>query len=325
MESGTKQPRIGVIGAGGIGKTHLRTWQALGLAPVAIADAVPDVLARAVAEYGGEPWDDGLALITSGTVDLVSICTPPAFHADLAIAALEAGVAVLCEKPLATSVAGAERVVAAAERTGTMIAVGFCHRFQPQVETLRDLIRHGDLGVVREFRNRFAGHLSNAEQRWFSRAEIAGGGVLVDTSVHSVDLFRFLIGDPVQVQAVTSTVASPLGPALEVEDTGIIILKTADGALGVIESSWRTPVGEWTLSVHGTAASATLDYGTGELSLLREGSEPELVPVEPGDRFEREMRDVVRCWATGAEPRATLHDGLAATRILAEAYAAAAT
>lgn len=318
-------PRIGVIGAGGIGKTHLRTWRSLDLNQVAIADAKPDILASAVEEFGGQPWDDGVALIQSETIDLVSICTPPAFHADLAIAALEAGVAVLCEKPLATSVADAERVVDAAERTGTLIAVGFCHRFQPQVEKLRDLIGQGELGVVREFRNRFAGHLANVERTWFANPAISGGGVLVDTSVHSVDLFRYLIGDPVQIQAVTSTVESPLGPALEVEDTGIIILRTADGALGVIEASWRTPVGEWTLSVHGTDGSATIDYATNTLSLTRAGAEPKVIDVEHGNRFERELADVVRCWRTGDTPRATVQDGLAATRILTEAYRAVGT
>lgn len=324
MGTETATPRIGVIGAGGIGKTHLRTWRALGLNPVAIADAKPETLATAVEEFGGQPWDDGVALIHSGTIDLVSICTPPAFHADLAIAALEAGVAVLCEKPLATSVGDAERVVEAAERTGTLIAVGFCHRFQPQVEKLRDLIVQGELGVVREFRNRFAGHLANVERTWFANPAVSGGGVLVDTSVHSVDLFRYLIGDPVQVQAVTSTVESSLGPALGVEDTGIITLRTSDGALGVIEASWRTPVGEWTLSVHGTGGSATIDYAMNILSLTRPGAEPEVVDVEAGDRFERELADVVRCWQQGATPRATVHDGLAATRILTDAYRASA-
>lgn len=325
MGQDEKTPRIGVIGAGGIGRTHLRTWRALGLDLVAIADAKPEILAAAVEEFGGQPWDDGIALIQSGTIDLVSICTPPAFHADLAIAALEAGVAVLCEKPLATSVEDADRVAEAAERTGTLIAVGFCHRFQPQVEKLRDLIAQGDLGVIREFRNRFAGHLVNAEKTWFSNPAISGGGALVDTSVHSVDLFRYLIGDPVQVHAVTSTVESPLGPALQVEDTGIIILRTAAGALGVIEASWRTPVGEWTLSVHGTGGSATIDYATNTLTLTRPGSEPQVVEVEAGDRFERELADVVRCWQQGATPRATVHDGVAATRILADAYQSAAS
>src|SRR5687767_10672815 len=103
-------PRVGIIGAGGIGKTHLRAWAANAVTPTAITDVKPEILAEAIAAHGGQPFDSGFDLIASGTVDVVSICTPPAFHAGLAIAALEAGVAVLCEKPLATTVDDAERV-----------------------------------------------------------------------------------------------------------------------------------------------------------------------------------------------------------------------
>jgi predicted dehydrogenase len=315
--------RLGIIGAGGIGKTHLRAWAANGITPAAIADANPTVLAAAVEAHGGEPFADGESLIRSGLVDIACICTPPAFHADLAVTALEAGLAVFCEKPLATTVADAERVQAAVERSGAMFAVGFCHRFQPQVERLREMIAEGDLGVIREFRNRFAGHLTNAETRWFSNPAMSGGGALIDTSVHSVDLFRYLVGEPVGVQAFTSTCESDLGPALEVEDTGVIILKTADGALGVIETSWRTPPGEWVLSVHGTGGTATLDYATLALRFCRGDGEWEDVAVEPGDRFEREIAQFIDCWRNGGTPRATVDDGVAATRILDAAYRSA--
>jgi predicted dehydrogenase len=321
--SDARIPRLGIIGAGGIGRTHLRAWAANGVTPVAIADANPEVLATAVGEHGGEPFAEGVALIRSGLVDIACICTPPAFHADLAVAALDAGLAVFCEKPLATTVADAERVQAAVDRSGALFAVGFCHRFQPQVERLREMIVHGELGVIREFRNRFAGHLANAEARWFANPAYSGGGALIDTSVHSVDLFRYLIGDPAGIHAFTSTSASDLGPALEVEDTGVIILKTADGALGVIEASWRTPPGEWVLSVHGTGGTATLDYATLTLRACREGGEWEDVPVEPGDRFEREIAQFIACWRDGGTPRATVEDGVAAARILDAAYRSA--
>lgn len=321
--SDPRTPRLGIIGAGGIGRTHFRSWAANGITPAAIADANPAVLADAIEQHGGEPFADGLDLIRSRLVDIACICTPPAFHADLAVAALEAGLAVFCEKPLATTVADAERVQAAVSQTGALLAVGFCHRFQPQIERLREMIANGDLGVVREFRNRFAGHLANAEAKWFSNPALSGGGALIDTSVHSVDLFRYLVGEPVGVHAFTSTCASDLGPALEVEDTGVIILKTAEGALGVIETSWRTPVGEWTVSVHGTGGTATLDYGTLALRLCRAGGEWEDVAVEPGDRFEREIAQFIGCWQDGGTPRATVADGVAAARILDAAYRSA--
>lgn len=318
-------PRVGIVGTGSIGRTHLRAWQANGVTPAAFADANPAALDDVIAQHGGDGYPDGLDLIGAHKVDIVSICTPPRFHADLAVAALEAGIAVLCEKPMARTLAEAERLAAAVERTGTLFSVGFCHRFQPQIETLKAMIERGDLGTVMSFRNRFAGHKADAATTWFSDPELAGGGVLADTSVHSVDLFRHLVGEPVNVAAMISSRKTDLGPKLDVDDTAALLLQTAEGAIGVIEASWRTPAGEWTLAIHGTQGTAVMDYGEMTLRVSRDGAHWEDVPVEPGDRFEREFAHFLACWRGEATPRVTAADGLAANRILARAYRSASS
>lgn len=318
-------PRIGVIGLGSIGQTHIRTWKAIGHQPVAFADAVPAALEETVAREGGAGYDSALALIAESGIDLVSVCTPPAFHKDIVIAALEAGIAVLCEKPLAHSLADAEAIAEAAARTGTLLTVGFCHRFQPHLERLKDMIDGDELGTVMSYRNRFAGHKANAEQTWFANPAIAGGGVLSDTSVHSIDTFRYLIGDPVQVKALVSTQETPLGPALEVDDTAAILMMTADGAIGVIEASWRTPAGEWSFAVHGTSGTALFDYSTNVLQVIDANKDVRVVDVEPGDRFEREFAYLIECWRGNAELRVTVADGLAANQIIDRAYRSAAS
>lgn len=324
-EPGRDQPRIGVIGCGTIGQTHLDAYRANGIAPTALADANPTALAAATGTYGGQGFSDPAHLLASGSIDAVSVCTPPASHPEIVTTALEAGIAILCEKPLATAVAAAEAMVATADRTGVLLAVGFCHRYQPQIERLRDLIQAGDLGTVLMFRNRFAGHLKGVEATWFAQPTIAGGGVIVDTCVHSVDLFRFLIGEPTRVQALTATTATPLGPALKVEDSAVITLRTADGVLGVIEASWRTPPGEWTLTLYGTGGTAVVDYATDQLRLLRAGAADwEKIETPDGDRFEREIAAFLTAIQGGDPPRATGADGLAATRILDAAYRSAA-
>jgi UDP-N-acetylglucosamine 3-dehydrogenase len=316
--------RIGIVGCGGIGRTHLQAYRALGVAPVALADPFDAPLRAAVDEYGGTPYADYADMFGQERLDAVSVCTPPALHQPITEAALAHGIAVLCEKPMATTVEACQAMIAAAEHSGTLLSVGFCHRFQPHVERLKEMVADGSLGTVRMFRNRFAGHLPNVENLWFSKPAVAGGGVLFDTSVHSVDLFRHLIGDPVQVQALMSTMASDLGPALEVEDTAIMSLRTADGALGVIEASWRTPPGEWFVTLYGTRGAATVDYGTDELRVrLASDDTWRVVPVEPGNRFERELAHFLQCVRGLATPRVTGADGLAATRILLQAYAAA--
>jgi predicted dehydrogenase len=317
-------PRVGVIGLGGIGRIHIASWKVNGVTPVAFADAVPAALEAAVAEHGGEGFDDGDELIRSGTVDIVSICTPPRFHRDLAIAAAEAGVAVLCEKPLGRTLEDAEAIVEAVERRGTLFSVGFCHRFEPAIETLKTMIESGELGDVITLRNRFAGLMANAHETWFSDPEISGGGALADTSIHSIDLFRHLVGDASDVQAMTSTRATEHGPALGVEDSGVMILRTERGELGVIESSWRTPPGEWTVTVYGTKGAAVVDYGTGGFRFTDAAGTTRDVEVDPGSQFDREFAHFLACWRGEAEPRVTVRDGLEANRVLHVAYGSAA-
>jgi len=314
-------PRVGVIGLGAIGRTHINAWKATGITPVAFADAVPAALEGAVAEHGGEGFDDGVKLIQSGEVDIVSICTPPVFHKDLAIAAAQAGVAAICEKPLARTLADAEAIAEAVERTGTLFTVGFCHRFQPEIEKLKAMIDGGELGDVMTFRNRFAGLKADAHTTWFANPAIAGGGVLADTSVHSIDLFRYLVGDPDGIHAFLSTRETEHGPELHVDDTAVLTLKTPEGVIGIIESSWRTPPGEWTVTIYGTKGTAVVDYK--EMTMRRQGTDGAWhdIPVESESRFNREFAHFLACWRGEAEPRVTVRDGVAANRILDAAYA----
>lgn len=314
-------PRVGVIGLGSIGRIHINTWRANGITPVAFADAIPTAVEETIDEYGGEGFDDGVKLIQNGSVDIVSICTPPVFHKDLAIAASEAGLAVVCEKPLAGTLADAHAITEAVERAGILFTVGFCHRFQPEIEVLKEMIAAGQLGDVMTFRNRFAGLNADVHQTWFGNPAVSGGGALADTSIHSIDLFRYLIGEPEGIHAFTSTRETEHGPELEVEDTAVLTMNTTNGVLGVIESSWRTPPGEWTVTIYGTKGTAVVDYK--EMSLRRQDVDGvwHEIKVEAASRFDREFAHFVACWRGEAELRVTVRDGLAANRILDMAYA----
>jgi len=145
-----------------------------------------------------------------------------------------------------------------------------------------------------------------------------------DTSVHSIDLFRFLVGEPVGVSAVTSTRTCDLGPALRVEDTSALLLKAEDGTIGVIEASWRTPVGGSRIDVFGTKGSATLDYESMTLTVGANGeSERRLIEVPAGDRFVRQAENILDCWRSGSAPQVGSADGLMANLILEAAYRSA--
>jgi predicted dehydrogenase len=262
-------------------------------------------------------------MMSSGDIDVVSICTPPVAHAELVEQAIAAGLAIICEKPLANTLANAERIERMVRESGALLTVGFCHRFQPHIEVMRQMIADGAIGTPMTFRNRFAGLKADAATTWFSNPAMSGGGPLMDTSVHSVDLFRDLIGDPVHVAAMTSTRDTEHGPALATEDTAALLLQTADGTIGVIESSWRTPVGEWSVTVYGTGGTLEMDYGTMTLRHCPAGGEWQAVAVPEGDRFARELGHFLDVWRGEAEPRVTVADGVAASRILDAAYRSA--
>lgn len=316
--------RVGIIGVGGIGHTHLRAYAGAGNAAVAVTDMDQERAKTVAAETGAEAYPDVASMLRDARLDAVSVCTPPAGHLPAALAALQAGVAVLCEKPMALTSAECEQLSRAADRAGVVLAVGHCHRFQPHVEAMRSAIGEGAIGTVLTFRNRFSGLLAGVESTWFSDPAIAGGGVLMDTCVHSIDLFRYLIGDVAAVRAVTATTASHLGPALAVEDTAILTLRSVDGVVGDIEASWRARPGEATITVFGTDGMLQMDYGT--MTLTRtgpDGGAPEAIAVPDGDRFTRQAAHFLDCVRTAAQPRVTAADGLAALQVLEAAYASA--
>jgi len=315
--------RVGVIGVGGIGHTHLRAYAAAGNPVVAVTDVDADRARAAADEFGATAYPDLATLLAGADVSAVSVCTPPSGHLPSALAALEAGVAVLCEKPMAITVADCERMRAAAQAAAVPLAVGFCHRYQPQIQAMRAIAERGDIGTVLAFVNEFSGPLDGVENRWFSRPEIAGGGVLTDTCVHSVDLFRYLVGDIADVRALTATTATERGPALDVEDSGMLTLRSTNGVLGSVVASWRVAPGHARVGLRGTAGELVFDYGTGALTQTMAGAAPQQVQVDDGDRFTRQAAAFLT-WARGGAPTlATADDGVAAADALSRAYASA--
>lgn len=316
--------RVGVVGAGIIGRTHLNAYREAGAIPVAVTDTDPAVAEAAAREFDLIVYPDAATMFSEADLDAVSICTPPAGHADATVLALSARIPVLCEKPMARTAAECDAMMSAAQQAGTLLTVGHCHRFQPQIEAMKSLIAAGRIGTVLTFRNRFSGPLDRVESRWFSQREISGGGVLMDTSVHSIDIFRYLVGEIDQVVALTATTATDRGPALEVEDTSLLAIRSADWVLGAIEASWRTAPGEASVSVSGTQGRLDFDYDTGVLVLAAPDGSPLQIEVPPGNRFVQQARSFLECIANGTQHRVTAADGATAVRLLARAYASAA-
>jgi predicted dehydrogenase len=245
--------RIGILGCGSIARAaHLRSLTRVGGARVvALADPSPANLddarhlapdARAVSDY-----TDVLAM---SDVDAVIIALPPPLHADAAIAAIQAGKHVYVEKPLATTVADAERVAAAWRRSGVTAMMGFNYRFNPLVQQARKQIAAGNVGDVVSVRTVFTTPRRSIPV-WKQQRQ-SGGGVLLDLAVHHIDLIRFLLAS--EVAHVSADICSVQSE----HDTALLQLGLTNGCSAQAMFSLCT-VDDDRFEVYGSAGRLTID------------------------------------------------------------------
>ena len=229
--------RFGLIGAGAIGKIRA---DALAKSPacrlVAVAD-LDEARARAAAP-GARYFADASELIAVPDVDAIIISTPPPLHESLAVAAASAGKHVLVEKPMAATPDACERMIAAAKTAGTLLTVGYNHRYFEALKLVRDVVASGEIGSLSHVRA-YTGHAGLAEFKaeWMYDKKVMGGGALMDNGTHLIDLVRYIIGDPTEIFGFATNKVWKLG----VEDEGIALLRTAEGTTASIEASWH----EW--------------------------------------------------------------------------------
>jgi predicted dehydrogenase len=319
----TQPLRIGLVGAGGIGRAHRNAWASVpGAAIVAVADT-NGARAQALAqELGAYAFSDHRALLSSAEVDAVDVCTPPAFHRAPVEDALGAGRHVVCEKPLADNPESARAMVEAGKASGKLLMTAFCHRFHPPVARLRELIDEGAMGEVRMFRNRFAGPFAGVEDVWFSDPKVSGGGCLMDTSVHSVDLFRFLAGEVARVEGAGVTISPKIKPG--VEDSAAMLLVSETGAIGLIEASWTLPGGVNVVEVYGTKGVAFVHYWDGFQSRYKTEGMDAFAPLpEEGDRFVGELAHFAGAVRGDHDLIVTGFDGQRAVEVIYDAYRSA--
>ncbi len=356
---------VGMVGYAFMGRAHSLAWTTVDrvfdvplrprLAAVcgrdkAAAQAVADRFGWAAAET------DWRALIDRDDVDLIDISAPGDLHAPIAIAALEAGKHVLCEKPLANTLAEAEAMKAAADAAypgGARAMVGFNYRRVPALALARRLVDEGRIGPLRHFRAVYLQDWladADAPMTWRMQAERAGSGALGDLGAHIVDLARYLTGDEITgVSAISETfVASrPLADgsgmgAVTVDDAVVFTGRLASGALASFEVT-RCATGRKNglrVELNGSAGSLAFDlerlnelefFDAGEDGatsgfrriLVTEGSHPYLSGWWPPGHtlgwehtFTHQARDLLTAIAAGEQPSPSFADGLAVQRVL---------
>ncbi len=357
---------VGMVGYAFMGAAHSQAWRTaphvfnLPLRPAMAALCGRDATAvRAAAEQLG--WvaaeTDWRALIERDDVDLVDVCTPGDSHAEVAIAALDAGKHVLCEKPLANTLAEAEAMAGAADRAaarGVRAMIGFNYRRVPAIVLARQLVADGRIGQVRHVR---ASYLQDwlldpaFPLTWRLQRERAGSGALGDLGAHIVDLAQYLTGDLVTgVSGVTTTFVGerPLegGPGsgpVTVDDAAVFTARLGPATLATFEAT-RFATGhknQLRIELNGERGSLVFDLERlNELQFSDRADDPAtagfrtILVTEPGHpylsawwppghvlgwehTFTHEVRDLVTAIAAGANPAPSFADGLQVQRVLA--------
>ncbi len=217
------------------------------------------------------------AILDNPEIEAVVVATPNKHHARLTIAALEAGKHVLCEKPMATSLEDAQKMIDTAKRTGKKLMIGHNQRLMPPHVKAKQLLEQGVIGDVLSFRTSF-GHAGpegwsqdKGPHTWFFKKEEAYVGTMGDLGVHKTDLIRWLLGTEVkEAAAFIETLAkkNEKGEPITVEDNAVCILKMESGAVGQLTASWTYTAAE---------DNITIIYGTKGQMVL--GANPDF-PVE---------------------------------------------
>ncbi|KRF38058.1 Gfo/Idh/MocA family protein [Paenibacillus sp. Soil787] len=273
---------IGIIGCGGIANgKHLPSLKKLSnVELVAFCDIVQEKAETAAEKYGSKTakvYEDYKELLQDATIDIVHVLTPNDSHAEIAIAALEAGKHVMCEKPMAKTAADAKRMVETAKRTGKKLTIGYNNRFRADSQHLKRVCEEGELGEI--YFAKAHAIRRRAVPTWgvFLDEEKQGGGPLIDIGTHALDLTlwmmnnykpKVVLGTSYHELSQKENAANAWGPwdpsKFTVEDSAFGMIVMENGATIMLESSWALntlEVDEAKCSLSGTEGGADMKGG----------------------------------------------------------------
>lgn len=333
-QSNGKPIRIGLIGAGMIGKMRARALaQMSGEARlVAVADPRTEEAEKIAAGGDIRVLADGRQLASDDGVDAVILCTPPAQHLALGMPCIQGGKHLLVEKPLASTVEECEQLVAAADRAGVRLATGYTLRQTPAAKLARTLIEEGAIGEVDHIRA-FHGHKGGKDfgPAWITQREHTGGGTLMDNGIHVIDLALWFMDDVESARGYGSN-NSWRKPGCE--DNGFVLIRDRTGRVASVQGSWTEWRGYgWRVEVFGTHGLIRFSFPPLWLTLHRgEPGHPMKKKHYPFPRYQilerlkgwqwslvdslvgdtRDWCDAIR---EGREPPASGRDGLQGVKI----------
>jgi predicted dehydrogenase len=312
---------LALIGCGRISQTYLQAIASFNECCLkGVSDIRKEAVQSAANQYGCRPYQDYQQVLEENNIDGVIVCTPPNTHAEITKFFLENGVHVLCEKPLALNSKDAGLMVKRAEEKGSLLMMASKFRYVEDIIKAKGIVESGILGDIILFENVFCSKV-DMRDRWNSKKEIAGGGVLIDNGSHSVDIARFLLGPIVKVQAEEGKRVQKL----RVEDTTRLYFRTNSDIMGAVDLSW---------SIHKEQESYIDLYGTeGVLSIgwqcskYRQSEKLNWVRFGSGydkiSAFKRQLKNFIGTIKGREIPLIKAIDGLESVKVIEAAYKSA--
>ncbi|RYX81954.1 Gfo/Idh/MocA family oxidoreductase [bacterium] len=336
MHSPYSSIRVAVVGAG-IGRAHVEGYLAAGAQVATICDLSPDKAQALAQKWNIEPHieSDFAAVLADDSIDAISLCTPNSLHAPMAIAAMHAGKHVLCEKPLALNAENAQSIADCALETGRVCMVSHVLRFRD--DTLELKRRAAEIGDI--YYGRTMARRQNGIPKWggwFTQQRLSGGGPLIDTGVHILDLAWWLAGCPAPVSA-SGVAYAKFGPqqrhlgaggaenlsgTFDVEDLAAGLVRFENGLSLHFEASWAINANgdERFCHLHGTNGALLWDDAP---KFVGEDGTVEALTQGAGSAWRREMEHFLSCVQSGATPNPDAAQGVMMMRMLDALYLSA--
>jgi myo-inositol 2-dehydrogenase / D-chiro-inositol 1-dehydrogenase len=330
---------VGLVGSGFIAEAHVEAFRRVPRAAVRAVASRTEARVRSFAERHGIPaWStDYRRLVERTDVDLVVIGVPNHVHRDVAVAAAEAGKHVICEKPLARTLAEADEMIAACERAGVKLLYAEELCFAPKYVRAKELVDEGALGAVhliRQGEQHFGPHSD-----WFWDVSLSGGGALMDMGCHAIEFCRWMY-DKAPAEAVTAELGTFVhGDRTRGDDHAVVTVRFRGNRLGVVDTSWSRPGGiDDRAEIIGSHGVTYVDIARGSsLVTFSEVGYGYAIEKAPDTRgwtytmfeelwnygFPQEMEHFVSCLLDGTEPLETGADGRAVLEIIYAGYRAA--
>ncbi|MFB9278478.1 Gfo/Idh/MocA family protein [Cohnella cellulosilytica] len=342
------QARIGIVGVGTISELHLNAYRANADADIRAICDINEGRARETAVRFGAPgfYTDYREMFASGELDAVSICTWNNTHEPIAVAALEAGLDVLVEKPLSTTVEAALRIEEAVRASGRKLQVGYVRRYDGNAQLVKQFADRGEFG---EF---YYAHASSIRRignpgGWFADKSRSGGGPVIDIGVHVLDLIWYLMGRP-KVKSISANAYSRLGNRANikhlsayrtadydasrnsVEDMANALIRFENGASLMLEASFTLHAKEnkTTIRLHGDKGGVEIDPQL-IFALEKHDTILNVTPQtdHPGfhleSAFQNEIDHFVDCVLNDRQPLSPVSDGVEMMKILCGIYESA--